>query len=291
METNPEYTSLVLICNSIIFGFLSIFAAIQFHKYRNFIYQKLTFLWLSMLITFPIQVVLIKNNFFIALGFATVFIGDYVIADVGAHIGSYRWPKKTSLGLLTGSIFVSWILYAGDFAFYWISFPIVLAVTYPLVVTGIRGISGRWNTITHSEKIFYGLTIFLSFHQIDFIFLRQLPGFAPYGYTIAVASLLGISFFAYIAIKEKDDKPLKPFSGDIQSHPKIQSAHLTPRETEVMHQMLDGKSNTEISEALFITVNTVKKHVNKVLEKTDSKNRQMLHNQLFGRSSAESHTD
>ena len=48
---------------------------------------------------------------------------------------------------------------------------------------------------------------------------------------------------------------------------------LTEREVEVLRLVAQGRSNKDISEELFITVNTVANHVKKILSKTDSANR------------------
>lgn len=50
-------------------------------------------------------------------------------------------------------------------------------------------------------------------------------------------------------------------------------ALLTARETEVMHLIVAGSSNAEIAEKLFITVETVKSHVKKILRKLGAVNR------------------
>ncbi len=51
---------------------------------------------------------------------------------------------------------------------------------------------------------------------------------------------------------------------------------LTPREREVLQQVLSGKSNREIAGALFITENTVKTHVRNIFSKYDIKSRAEL---------------
>ena len=48
---------------------------------------------------------------------------------------------------------------------------------------------------------------------------------------------------------------------------------LSTREREVLRMLLAGHSNAGISDALFITENTVKYHVRNVLQKTGCKNR------------------
>jgi DNA-binding CsgD family transcriptional regulator/pimeloyl-ACP methyl ester carboxylesterase len=49
--------------------------------------------------------------------------------------------------------------------------------------------------------------------------------------------------------------------------------HLSPREVEVLRLLAAGKHNQEIAEELVISLNTVRKHVSNVLDKTSSSNR------------------
>ena len=56
---------------------------------------------------------------------------------------------------------------------------------------------------------------------------------------------------------------------------------LTKKETIVSGKILEGKSNAEIANELFISVNTVKTHVANVLKKKKAKNRiQLITNQV-----------
>lgn len=56
---------------------------------------------------------------------------------------------------------------------------------------------------------------------------------------------------------------------------------LTKKETIVSGKILEGKSNAEIADELFISINTVKTHVANVLKKKKVKNRvQLISNQI-----------
>lgn len=55
---------------------------------------------------------------------------------------------------------------------------------------------------------------------------------------------------------------------------------LTPREVEVLQHIGQGKTNQEISEALFIEVGTVKNHVHNILKKLDVSSREEAANYL-----------
>lgn len=53
-------------------------------------------------------------------------------------------------------------------------------------------------------------------------------------------------------------------------------ALLTPRERDTVRLVLDGKSNREIGEAMFVTEGTVKNYVSRILEKLELKSRAEL---------------
>lgn len=67
--------------------------------------------------------------------------------------------------------------------------------------------------------------------------------------------------------EENRTSPLEKFSANYG---------LSAREVEVLEQILAGKSNNEISEALFISGNTVKFHMKNILKKTECANRTEL---------------
>ena len=58
----------------------------------------------------------------------------------------------------------------------------------------------------------------------------------------------------------------------------------SPREVEVLEQILEGLSNGEISEKLFISGNTVKFHIKNILKKTECSNRTELISLVSGSS-------
>jgi DNA-binding NarL/FixJ family response regulator len=48
---------------------------------------------------------------------------------------------------------------------------------------------------------------------------------------------------------------------------------LSPREMEVLRLVVDGKSNSEVAAALFLTENTVKTHMTRIMQKLDVRDR------------------
>jgi DNA-binding CsgD family transcriptional regulator/uncharacterized membrane protein YozB (DUF420 family) len=58
----------------------------------------------------------------------------------------------------------------------------------------------------------------------------------------------------------------------------LEEFKISRREEEVIRQLCEGKMNREISDALFISLQTVKDHVYRIYQKTDVKNRVQLIN-------------
>lgn len=57
---------------------------------------------------------------------------------------------------------------------------------------------------------------------------------------------------------------------------------ISKREEEVVRLICDGKTNKEISDILYISLQTVKDHVYRIFQKTDVKNRVLLINLILG---------
>ena len=62
----------------------------------------------------------------------------------------------------------------------------------------------------------------------------------------------------------------------------FQEYNISKREEEVIRQLCEGKTNKEISKALFISLQTVKDHIYRIYQKTDVKNRVQLINLIQG---------
>ena len=72
------------------------------------------------------------------------------------------------------------------------------------------------------------------------------------------------SFLTFRMISSTENYDLKVFSTRYS---------LSPRETEVLALLLEGKKNDEIAEKLFISLSTVKTHIKAIFQKTGVRNR------------------
>jgi DNA-binding NarL/FixJ family response regulator len=64
--------------------------------------------------------------------------------------------------------------------------------------------------------------------------------------------------------------------GSVLSPEFIEKYGLTEREVEIAKALLEGKSNREIGDSLYISVPTVKTHLSTIYRKTDTSNRYTL---------------
>jgi DNA-binding CsgD family transcriptional regulator len=77
-----------------------------------------------------------------------------------------------------------------------------------------------------------------------------------------------------LALDAPESAHIRPVErADVADMSSSLDALLTARETEVMHLIVAGSSNADIAEKLFITVETVKSHVKKILRKLGAVNR------------------
>ncbi len=100
------------------------------------------------------------------------------------------------------------------------------------------------------------------------------------------AKLAGIESFWY---KEYSEEPLieimdrtmngesvYPSDAPVVQFGKVTTQELTERELDVLRELTSGATNEEIAQHLFISVNTVKRHIQNLMDKSGYKNRLAL---------------
>lgn len=90
-----------------------------------------------------------------------------------------------------------------------------------------------------------------------------------------------VFFFRKYPVEGILEDSAKNRGGDVKSF--AEEAGLTKRETEVLGCVCSGMNNPEIAEALFISGNTVKRHLNNIFQKTGVKNRYDLISKVLDR--------
>lgn len=112
----------------------------------------------------------------------------------------------------------------------------------------------------------------------------QVPGKLPLDVYVFIISILflGINSLPFLFMKGFIRKNFKVLSTEspagVTPEMLFQQYKISNRETEIIQLICEGKSNREIEEALFISLQTVKDHVYSIYQKTGVKNRVQLVN-------------
>lgn len=88
-----------------------------------------------------------------------------------------------------------------------------------------------------------------------------------------------VVFFAYKVELPKPEIPQIPSIVTQETPPFelfITTYGITPREGEIIQEIYRGKTNQEIADQLFVTVQTIKDHTHRIYQKTDVKSRTQL---------------
>ncbi|MBN8678756.1 MAG: hypothetical protein J0M29_11070 [Chitinophagales bacterium] len=132
--------------------------------------------------------------------------------------------------------------------------------------------SGNW----WKHLALYGITLGLLMASLQYSKLHILTyGQSEKWYIIVIAIL-----FAAVGIwagmrwnrKPATSKPDTP-SPVLPKDQILAQLGITPRELEVLEQIAEGKSNQEIAESLFVSLNTVKTHLSNIFAKLDAQRR------------------
>jgi len=100
-------------------------------------------------------------------------------------------------------------------------------------------------------------------------------------FVFSLANLLPLLFWRAHLGKSVPAPSLQQTSPALMEH-FLARYKITKREEEVIREICSGKSNREISETLFISLQTVKDHVYRIYQKTDVRNRVQLINLIQG---------
>jgi len=75
----------------------------------------------------------------------------------------------------------------------------------------------------------------------------------------------------------RGENPVSPYLLDMvgpnDAGEEPEPIHITPREQQILHLIAQGKSNKQISNEIFLSIETVKTHIKKIFHKLEVKNR------------------
>ena len=130
----------------------------------------------------------------------------------------------------------------------------------------------------NKETILYGLALALLLFLLKWLELRFVIIDHAFEIYIGAIALLFTALGIWLAVKLTKPKTvvvekevyIKDFT---LNENELNKLRLSKRELEVLQLMAEGLSNQEIAERLFVSLNTIKTHSSKVLEKLDVERR------------------
>lgn len=136
----------------------------------------------------------------------------------------------------------------------------------------------RDGTLIHYRTAAVGLTLGLA----TALFFH-LANISPSFLIIILSLLISLTVFVCYGIHStKADSPA-PLTGENENRAEIASAFgLTARETEIVSLIIEGKSNNEIAEKLFISLKTVESHLYNIFRKMKVSSRLQIVSLILG---------
>ena len=213
----------------------------------------LVFAWL-MLIQFSVGISGRKNNNWFVLWF--LLINFSVITILGYLISKTSIPQPLSL-----------------IKYYFISMNFLYSLFSSLIIL----IPGKGKQIIHdydSKRIGSGISLVMLLQCIPLLF---------YSSQTYVAIIFTFAFFAgntFLPIYLNYGTIFTVFSSETDKNVSFEDFckkfEVSPRETDIVREICNGLSNKEISEKLFISLQTVKDHTHRIYIKTNVKSRVQL---------------
>ncbi|HLP94191.1 MAG TPA: response regulator transcription factor [Saprospiraceae bacterium] len=132
--------------------------------------------------------------------------------------------------------------------------------------------SGNW----WKHLALYGIPLGLLMASLQYSRLHLLTYGQSEKWYIAFIAILFAAVGIWAGMRWNRKYPLSSPTAPLPVLPKEQllaGLGITPRELEVLEQMAEGKSNQEIAESLFVSLNTVKTHLSNLFSKLDVQRR------------------
>jgi DNA-binding CsgD family transcriptional regulator len=184
---------------------------------------------------------------------------------------SIRWliDAPTAIALIVGTILITCLRYKNNMESQRLQNIIHSSLAISAVITLSTGVIGVLSLGRDIEFMINGFGV----------------AFITVPYTLVL--WIGVSMFFHLRASKKSaevpvdlnsepEAPLVTETDDFGIVRDYSKWQLTPRETEIVEQLLLGKSNREIASVLFISETTVKRHLANVFIKTNVASRQAL---------------
>lgn len=220
-------------------------------------------------------------------GFPFMILGWYMLVRFIREL----YQRKT--GILFNSVFLVfsavsfialiWFISQPDaepILFYSAFYSILSLIIQPGIAIYLIFFSPKNKRVGKRKLVFIAIFILLlTAIQLSILNFSDMTNYFGLGFLLSFFML-----HAGIVIIVRYSKLLKPFTShkgpnvSFESYCKVHE--ISPRETEIIREICNGHTNKEISERLFISIQTVKDHTHRIYIKTGVRNRVDLINRL-----------
>jgi len=243
------------------------------------------------------QTIEMISHFFSFLGLPFLILAWYMFLRLGREIVQKNVSRALTLGyfLATSIIFFAYglaIVWANLSPFtgeqhalfseavlflYAILEILVLAIALGLLLFHAKNIAEERNR--RAVRLFVYLNIIAYSASIALSLLSNRGSVLAAVYMLAFfsANLIPLLYWRRTLAKFAVAPSLQKIGPEIMTR-FLEDYKISKREEEVIHHLCAGRTNKEISEALFISLQTVKDHIYRVYQKTDVRNRVQLIN-------------
>ncbi len=199
METVRQ---LLLICVGVMVINLAV-SLVFWAKYRTKLHRGLVLVWGSSIVAGFVQSFPAQSALALAMTLAPSFLVSLAHADLIARIGGFSIRMRLYLVAMAAGIGGSLLASFLGAPFWLVNLPVAAGVALPLMETPVRGLFFRTASLGMSGKAVAISCMAYGAHMLDFPFLRNVPGTAAMGFTLALLVIFGVSITAPAAVLER----------------------------------------------------------------------------------------
>ncbi len=229
----------------------------------------------------------------------TILLFLVYCAEFGMAVNLFRLVKHLKGETMSGrtkALFGVWVVAFGTASawslflffqrmqwrtFYWIHagwiFSVILIILATLLTALVEsgGEEGKRNSLRPFAWIFLAGYAAFGFSSLDFYFIHT--GVERY-YDVVTLLLINLCPLLWLKVfYERKNPPAVSWDFDEGKLVRFCEKHgISKREREIIEQVMAGRSNKDIEQALFISRNTVKNHLYSVFQKAGVKSRNQL---------------
>lgn len=222
-------------------------------------------------------------SFLALIGLPFLLSGLIMLVLWAFRLSTYRTPLPFYAGgfLLTSLVLFLYFLWQDfDWRYDIQRLYAILWITITLLTAIFLSVS-RVHHLSRTRKMFLIMMLIITGAvQLPILIMKNIQAFQPaFAFLFFLTNTLFGLFFVYavkpsLIVKEEKTYVELNFTSFFEMY------GITPRESEVILQIYSGKTNKEIADKLFVTVQTIKDHTHRIYQKTNIKNRTLLASEL-----------